>query len=800
MAPGIYRDRIASYLRGAPGVPHRIPSTDRDGFIGLWPGFCQALQSRVGGSGEWPKDGPAESVQMWNHFPWLTPVLGSGALGWATSDLLASSTLPEDVVGFFDLVREPPSALPSSVKSALALMGEDVEATTELNERLGSFVRALLEDRGVGPGSPPNKRANGETPTLTNLTVLILLAACEVTALFHSLSLRSSRLVSRRDTGVARSRDDISTDVFPSFDLLMVSLAEIQKQLNQARDNFSKGAARLVSAIRDDLNDGKLKARDVKSLSDLSWHFLARPNQNDRSKASAGIDYPYPGWTDLLLELTVAAGGGTTHVQGVDLEKLTETIRSVIEPVARRNWKSREVTASGETNAHPLSQAERLHDAVAEVLVGQSQAEQTRASAVSKSSVADRASLQSHLPRSVAMVTTFDVELESALCRLIADSELRSDSKRMSMILPVYVLEKRESLYADFAWIEATIDLSSTGAITYEQVTQPTQWRVISASRIEVPHHPYVIHLAGAPLIKLPNLSEDYELQEELRKVGIALPPDSTQCTLIHAVTVHEYLALRQSELELHWIETGALGGADQNGIAKAHDRSLPSQLLGTTSPGPTRYWMALGVPIMDPAIRHRLYSHMTRMRFTRGVAKAPETRVGAAGPHQPEQVEMDGFSIASQQASAHPDLRPSGEREPDAALLDDTTDLSWLGLDEPVLSPLAVEVPMPVAVSSTATAPAVGGEVMQRQPSATASDEMVLGERTVLGMTVNLRCTDEEVILLATLDIDVVKCRCEDFTDDLRHYASHLTAVGRNARPVRSETFPCKLHNERAG
>ena len=131
-------------------------------------------------------------------------------------------------------------------------------------------------------------------------------------------------------------------------------------------------------------------------------------------------------------------------------------------------------------------------------------------------------------------------------------------------------------------------------------------------------------------MVHLPDPSQHAGLREELLALNIGRQPvgdrGAASGHFLHAVTVDEYLALRQSELETHLMQASI--GGDQESLHKAHDRSFPMGLLATPIPGPVRYWTAMGVPLMDPAIRHRVYSHMTRMRFMPRQTEGPDKGV----------------------------------------------------------------------------------------------------------------------------------------------------------------------------
>ena len=115
------------------------------------------------------------------------------------------------------------------------------------------------------------------------------------------------------------------------------------------------------------------------------------------------------------------------------------------------------------------------------------------------------------------------------------------------------------------------------------------------------------MHLNGCPLYNIPELAspEADRLRDDLQAAGV---PVRGRAHLEHAVTIGEYLALRQSEAEPIW------HGYDQQ-ESRHLNRSLPSHLMVSTQRNP-RYWQSMGVPVADAAVRHRLVSQLTRERL----------------------------------------------------------------------------------------------------------------------------------------------------------------------------------------
>jgi hypothetical protein len=180
----------------------------------------------------------------------------------------------------------------------------------------------------------------------------------------------------------------------------------------------------------------------------------------------------------------------------------------------------------------------------------------------------------------------------------------------------VHLMTDEKDDEADFCWLLADIKPDVTGDWSERppSLRYPASWRILRSDfdPRELRTGPIVVHLNGCPLLPLPDLKDRTsqwaaELCEDMAGLGLIEQDDDIY--LIHAVTVDEYLALRQSEAELFW------ASEDRRDRVQRMGRALPPDLTCDTSRH-ARFWMVLGVPVEDSAIRHRVTSQFTARRF----------------------------------------------------------------------------------------------------------------------------------------------------------------------------------------
>jgi hypothetical protein len=147
------------------------------------------------------------------------------------------------------------------------------------------------------------------------------------------------------------------------------------------------------------------------------------------------------------------------------------------------------------------------------------------------------------------------------------------------------------------------------------------------------------MNLADADAAAPRNEREEREVADEtlgadLRALKLKLDRDDM---FVHSATVDEYLALRQAESEYFWVYS-------RSTFANITSRALPKALLACREPGPVRFWVMVGVPLQDAAVRLRVLSQMSGRRFMMsGLGEIP----GYPRPRPAESARSRGSEIA---------------------------------------------------------------------------------------------------------------------------------------------------------
>lgn len=566
--------------------------------------FCQAVAkvSRTPDNGDLgANDGATDEIDVWKGFPWLTPVIGSGALELPVRLGFDGRSLGEEVANLLDA----------------AGLGDVQDSQGEtLSSLARTFAESLVSDRLQAPsrlGSDPEDRKPVEL-----LAARLALIAALATRFFHlvrafgpSAMCRSGREIAAWDRTDARFAtreplDTISDDVLAPLD------AELGAAIKLLRSHPSGDIARAVSGFLDDVRDRldpreddprELNLDDLRLLTEIAWFFLIQGTQI------------YPGWSDLLLGLLLVQKGGADEPlraahrprpKFMNLSKLADSVKSLMKEATEASWMTLE-------NDRQLDERDQFFAATADVLWEEARAR--------------RRTHANQLPPAVAFVTSFDMELEMALWTAadIGDS--------YSIVLPIHV-RLGDSPVAEPFWLIGTVVREIGDADHGRQLLslQEPSWRVLPANpRDNDPlfDGPVVVHLSGCPLYDLRRVAgvEGSALRNEMLET-LGLAGFKGTVWVDHAVMVDEYLALRQSATELF------LASQHQADSEARWTRGLPVALTRSTTRN-VRFWMALGVAVGDPAIRHRLVSQMSIqwLRNVGGKAAVEAVADGEASP-----------------------------------------------------------------------------------------------------------------------------------------------------------------------
>lgn len=558
--------------------------------------------------------------------PWVTLVMGSGCLEIGSG--ADGRAIAKQVGDALDNTPIPGYAL-SSAEEAQEF------AESLVVDRLGGLhvpVPTLASEHRVRPAAPH-----------------LVLAASLLTRLFFTVKAARLGAVSRWD-------DDIVSydrrDAGPALDRCPDIAARACAHLVQAREALEAEARRefVAGSVRDLLDqvagglsgsNGKIELSlpQLRLVTEIAWYYLV------------GDKTAYPGWADLLIRLMLrsddpsVAAARRARPRFLNLKRLGEYVADLMEVATRRAW-DRHVEARGALPEEP-----GIYDAAAAMLWTQ----HARTSA--------RSAGPPDTPPAVAFVTSFDLELEMALWA-------QSKGNPFSIAVPVHMVRDGDDDEAELCWLLADVepDVKGDWSERLPSLLRPAQWRILRSDfdPRELRRRPIVVHLNGCPLLELPDVTasdepwaaEMFGDLEELEMVEVG-----DRVCFFHAVTVDEYLALRQSEAELFW------ASEDGKNKEQRRSRALPPDLTHDTTRY-ARYWMVLGVPVADPAIRHRVTSHLTIRRFRyEGAGTISLSAASGIGPRpaamaEPVRNDVNGIAV--------------NRRIDD----DDASMLHWLGLD----------------------------------------------------------------------------------------------------------------------
>lgn len=531
--------------------------------------FCQAMAARTNPTGI-VSDGTGPKAE-WEHFPWLTLVLGSGCL---------------DLPSQPEFKPEPVSAAVRKVIDQTG-MAKQWGEVIDLPTVAGRFTLKLATSR-LGPArgeADDSSGVNDSDLEIEALAAHLCLVAALSTRFFHTVRAMLPDPMGRWDDDIAiypnEGDDPDEVDVTgviidPLRNATATALRELEPLVSASDGNpVLLAVGQLLDEVDDGLGSAPYELREVqvRLLTEVAWHFLTRGTT------------VYPGWTDLLLGLLLNEAGSTIRgsrrprPQFVRLAALPGVVRRILDGPTKASWAR--LTAV-EADGDEPSTRDRLYAGAADVLWAQSEA-------------ITGLRLPTMLPPATAFVTSFDLELEMALL-------LQAAGRPFSVAIPVHLLDSEMASDAEPAWLLGRID-PSQGDATLETLTHGATWEVLSPKtdqRDPLRTGPVVVHLNGCPMFEEPAMTP--KIREGLDELRVEV---SDKAVLTHAVTVDEYLAMRQSAAELSWNSERTL---DNKGRVS---RGLHQDLTKDSKSNP-RFWMAIGVPIADSAIRHRVVSQIT--------------------------------------------------------------------------------------------------------------------------------------------------------------------------------------------
>lgn len=513
-------------------------------------------------------DETARRPEPTRGFPWVTFVVGSGCLeARDASSMLALERLPAAVAG--------------------ALAGRPRLADDSSPSRLAaSFTRSLIKDR-LDIEVDPDVQAESELPVET--AELVLLAAL-LNRFFHKVKALGADAPSRWSDDVAvlpngpRETEEIrSAVVDPARELV----AHLTDSLTSVDEPVARALGELLRQIHTTFSPSEgsqpmLYSVDLRVLAECSWYLLTRGTTI------------YPGWSDLLLELSMS--GRFLPAPHVGPRPAFDSLDFGPDLIAKRYL---DVTRASWDALRSTSPDLRitLCDRAAEML---------RAQAELRSQVKEGGRKP---PLASMFITTFDLEVEMALWN-------QDNPGPFVMAIPVYVFRGDEGdldRSASLCWLGAVVrpDHNLPPAAQLERLLDPSEWFVLSNMKQFDRVYgdlPVIVRLSGCPLVKLPVLADETgrvgpSVLHELvtGEEGQSIVP----IAINHAVLLNEYVAMQHIAIE-------------QSVVPSSESRSirhygLPEEITGVKNNKRTyaRFWMVMGVQMGDSGVRYCVTSQI---------------------------------------------------------------------------------------------------------------------------------------------------------------------------------------------
>ncbi len=568
--------------------------------------------------------------------PWLSPILGTGCLDLDDGPQVDLTKVAEVT----DRVLRSLTATP------------DRERARDLGDPgllAQGFAQQLIRDRSH------DRQSAERVVAPTEGACLLLLASALLTRLYHAAQMSAptpSTRTSNRDVavleGVLPHDVHLREAVIPFLRGLLQWL-EVRDP-DDTRIRSRRALSRRVR-MRLDQPTSVVHFEDVRLLTELSWLALTQ---------GTGI---YPGWSDLLLDLLVSdqeeAPTGT-RPRLTNLTEMGAKVASLLEGPSQASWSTR----------FSATQRNRFYASVAELLQEQAELfgdlrkrivvdddddvvdddddvgrEGTSAVEVHPRAAVERDAVRAALaatdpyltsrgrtkprepepPHAVALITSFDLELEMALW---------TKGLCFTVVVP-FLIARDPFKQADVVWLAASVqppvpggDLGEFGDLR----SAARGWRLASGEFDDVSaggDAPVVVRLSGSPLMELPDISGGTDLRKNLSSLGFS--PGGRKVKIYHALTIDEYTSLRQSESEIFFAATAPEAGSSMK------PRGLPQALSSGTATN-SRVWVGLGVQIDDPVIRTRVFAQLSAASLQRRIDEQQRQRGGEAQVADPQQ------------------------------------------------------------------------------------------------------------------------------------------------------------------
>lgn len=535
-----------------------------------------------------PFNSSTYSTALPGNFPWLTLVLGSGC---ATETMDNSDLTPIAPRTINSLIRE------AQLGGGKVPLGDDMEPI-DLGGLAGAFAENLIKQRM----SKPKTSAAPRKMSIANL----VLATALLTRLYRRLAAESALPLDPRGndsflfTPQNRELKERYVDAVNEFLPRMWGdqLGAVKHVLERIDENLKK-------------QPGYIERLDLQILTEYTWLAMTDHCANY-----------YYGWSSLLAHVARAdsidrqAPHTSPPRPRFNPDEATFYINRRYEKATEASWLQRKtVQRSGRIG---------FFDAAANVL--------SKQAALRKNYPAESISLP---PVASAFSTSFDIELEMSLARrncgfvIVLPALIRHRASSEPGPSPSHRGELGAAEPVEIAslrWLGAVIapsDAPNQG-IELKQIREPDNWFMLSGERLHegwrYANWPFVVHLAGCPLITLPKKNtpiyrvepddpdepdEPRHLHKELGEISDIQP----------AILLDEYGAIQQHSTEMFGDRGKPYG--------------LPDQLTSPAdsgAPGQARFWLLMGVQMGDAAIRYGVASRLgTGGRKGAKMRKLPE-------------------------------------------------------------------------------------------------------------------------------------------------------------------------------
>lgn len=519
------------------------------------------------------------------YFPWITLVLGSGCV--------------TETVDWEALKPAHPDAI-------VNVLSKHETTSDELSlAEVREFSRNLIFDRSHGKLDDGLKGHFSKTCELH--TAQLVYVAAKLTRIYRDAASGVSQPLAWRVEDVValdKNSKQNAGELLSEYQKFIEPVIEV---LISDRSRIEKSEKNILLRIKNSLTSRReINRLDIQILSEFAWLSLTEKSSH------------YHGWSDLLSFLARQEGSldgsgmwdakspiGYPPRPSVAVSDIIKKIKLQYLKKTRESWGAR-VNASKQKSSS-RSPLHLFFDSAAEMLIAQQRLH-------SDPNISQKAV---GAPVVTAFSTSFDLELEMAL------SSLLSEGDTFTVVVPVCFsisnkvntgnkisqeeMSEKEGFIEKLTiiqWLGAEIN----GKTGFEGKNGPDikSWKLISSKTINSPEGvstgPFVVHLAGTPLIAPPSVGEAQKMFEKMKGSF----PNIGEAELVGispAILLNEYDAIQH-----HGAEVFLAGQND----AWESSSGIPREFSSSGASGVPRFWLVMGVQMNDPAFRYKIAARLT--------------------------------------------------------------------------------------------------------------------------------------------------------------------------------------------